>query len=200
MLDGDLTVIYNTAGQYSSTESDFSRRWISRGIHGVRSVIGFPGLWSPGSTTNLVALPGFDLERVQRISEELEPDRIIVGIGKPGLLAHEWLYERNKQVADQLIGTRGGHIFEYEALDPQETIRAVCAAVKHVGGNVVIAPFNSKISTLAVGLIATGRPEWQVCYAPALIYNKDYATASDIFLCYSLKDLYKLANDVIGLG
>lgn len=183
------TIVYNAAGQYSPGEADEGRRWISRGIQCVRSVLGYPGLWSPGESTTLIALPGFDLERVHRVVEEIEPHQVLVGVGRPSKAEHEWLYGRNRAVAEQLLSTRPGRIFEYQTLDPLSVASAVLEAVGAVADNVLIAPFNSKISTLALGLLALRHPSWQVCYAPALVYNLDYATASNEFMHFEYSEL-----------
>lgn len=193
----DLTFVYNVAGQYSGND-EVTQKWISRGIHEVRSVIGYPGAGSPGEPTALVALPGFDMERVARIVEEIEPERLLVGIAKPSKDRHEWSDERNRQIAHDLLGTRNGTVFEYPALDPFATVQAVVEITRDIVGNVLLAPLNSKISTVAVGVLAHLRPQWQVCYAPALIYNLSYATRSDGFLACTLGELRRHASASLG--
>ncbi|MFP5514661.1 MAG: hypothetical protein ACLGJC_16460 [Alphaproteobacteria bacterium] len=178
--------VYNVAGKYSG-DDDPADKWISRGIHQVRSVIGYPGTWSPGEHTTLVALPGFDSERMRRMVEEIEPDRLIVGIARPAGERHAWSAEKNRGIAEQLLSTRKGTTFDYPALDPFGAVDAVVRELQDVKGNVLLAPLNSKISTAALGVLARKRPEWQVCYAPAFIYNLSYATPSDCFLTCSLQ-------------
>ena len=187
----NVTFIYNQADKYSSNERDIGRKWLSRGIHGVRSVIGYSGLWSPGDSTTLVALPGFDLERVKRIAEELEPEHLLVGIAKSHNPDHNWMDERNRQVADQLAALRRGNVFEYDALSLENTASTLFAELAEIRGNIVIAPLNSKVSTLAVGLLALNNPKWQVCYAPALVYNIYYSTPSPRFLMFSWREAEK---------
>jgi hypothetical protein len=184
----DMTVVYNVAGQYSGSDAP-KDKWVSRGIHEVRSVIGYPGSWSPGEQTTLIAIPGFDPERMHRIVEEIEPDRLIVGIACPVGEHHSWSEEKNRRIAAQLLSTRKGTTFDFPALDPMGAVKAIIDATADVRNNVLLAPLNSKISTLALGVLARCRPEWQVCYAPALIYNVSYATASDSVIMCSLADL-----------
>lgn len=181
----DLRLVYNVAGQYSG-EDEPSKKWLSQGIQEVRSVIGYPGSWSPGEQTTMVALPGFDPERMRRMVEEIEPEQLIVGIARPVGRHHAWSAEKNRGIAEQLLTTRHGTTFDYPALDPFGAIDAVIQVLRGVKTNVLIAPLNSKISTAALGVLARGRPEWQVCYAPAFIYNLTYATASDCFLTCTL--------------
>jgi len=85
----DLRLVYNVAGQYSGDDEP-AKKWISQGIHEVRSVIGYPGNWSPGEPTTMVALPGFDPERMRRMVEEIEPEQLIVGIACPVGMHHAW--------------------------------------------------------------------------------------------------------------
>ena len=181
-----LRLVYNVASQYSGDDAP-ADKWISRGIHQVRSVIGYPGAWSPGEPTTLVALPGLDSERMQQMVEEIEPDQLIVGIACPVGEHHTWSADRNRRIAEQLLTTRKGTTFNYPALDPFGAVDAVIRVIRDVKGNVLLAPLNSKISTVALGVLARERPEWQICYAPAFIYNLSYATPSDFFLTCSLK-------------
>jgi hypothetical protein len=184
----DLQLVYNVAGQYSGDDEP-AKKWISQGIHEVRSVVGYPGDWSPGEQTTMVALPGLDPERMRRMVEEIEPEQLIVGIACPVGGHHAWTAEKNREIAEQLLTTRNGTTFDYPALDPFATIDAVIRVLRDVKSNVLLAPLNSKISTAAVGVLARMQPEWQVCYAPAFIYNITYATSSDCFLTCTLKAL-----------
>ena len=184
----DLKLVYNVAGQYSGDDSP-ADKWISKGIHEVRSVIGYPGAWSPGEQTKLVALPGFDAERMRRMVEEIEPDQLIVGIACPIDERHAWSAEKNRGIAEHLLFTRTGTTFDYPSLDPFGAIDAVIDVLLDVKCNVLLAPLNSKISTAALGVLARAKPEWQVCYAPAFIYNLSYATPSDNFLTCSLNKI-----------
>lgn len=181
----DLQLIYNVAAQYSGDDETHSK-WISRGIREVRSVIGYPGTWSPGEPTTLVALPGFDTERMRRVVEDVEPDRLIVGIACPTGERHPWSAEKNRLIAERLLATRDGHTFDYTALHPLAAIDAVLAQARDLTGNVLLAPLNSKISSVAIAALARRRSDWQICYAPALVYNPNYATPSDTFLTCSL--------------
>jgi hypothetical protein len=184
----NLRFVYNIAGRYSG-DDDVSTKWISRGIHDLRSVIGFPGERSPGEPTTLVALPGFDSERMRRVVEEIEPEHLLVGISCTYTERHAWSAEKNRDIAAKLLNTRDGGVFEYAALDPFAAVDAVIDATRNVQGNILIAPLNSKISTVAIGVLARRRKEWQLCYAPALIYNLDYSTRSDCFLSCTMTEM-----------
>lgn len=192
----DLRLVYNVASKYSGDDKP-ADKWISRGIHQVRSVIGYPGAWSPGEQTTLVALPGFDSERMRRMVEEIEPDQLVVGIACPAGQHHAWSEMKNRGIAKELLATRLGTTFDYPALDPCGAVDAVISVLRDVRGNVLIAPLNSKISTAAIGVLARGRPEWQICYAPAFIYNLSYATPSDCFLTCSLKAVTEYVRSAI---
>lgn len=184
----DLTLIYNVAGAYSGDDKP-EEKWVSRGIHEVRSVIGYPGSWAPGEHTTMVAFPGFDPERMRHMVEEIEPDQLIVGIACPVGERHVWSAEKNRGIAGQLLQTRNGYTFDYPALDPLGAVDAVIDVLRETTGNVLLAPLNSKISTAALGVLVRLKPEWQICYAPAFIYNLKYATPSDCFLTCSLETI-----------
>ncbi|MDH7971281.1 hypothetical protein QH494_03735 [Sphingomonas sp. AR_OL41] len=184
----NIKLVYNVAKAYSGDDEP-TDKWVSRGIHEVRSVIGYPGGWSPGEQTTVVALPGFDPERMRRIVEEIEPDQLIVGIACPVGAHHSWSEDKNRQIAQQLLSTHKGAAFEYPALDPIGAVQALLDATRAIRNNVLLVPLNSKISTAAIGALARQKPEWQVCYAPALVYNLSYATASNCFLACSLTEI-----------
>jgi hypothetical protein len=181
----DLFLVYNVAGAYSGDDTP-EEKWVSRGIHEVRSVIGYPGAWSPGEPTKMVALPGFDPERMRRMVEEIEPEELVVGIACPIGERHAWSAEKNRGIAEHLLQTRKGTTFDYPALDPLGALDAVIDLLRSTTSNVLLAPLNSKITTAALGVLARLQPEWQICYAPAFIYNLNYATSSDCFLTCSL--------------
>ena len=193
----NLDLVYNVAAQYSGDDETHSK-WISRGIREVRSVIGYPGSWSPGEPTTLLALPGFDTERMRRLVEDVEPDRLIVGIACPTGNRYPWSAEKNRLIAQKLLSTRDGHTFDYPALNPLAAIDAVVAQARDLSGNVLLAPLNSKISSVAIAALARRRSDWQVCYAPALVYNPDYATPSDAFVTCSLAEITTHVDEVLG--
>ncbi|MHA3791985.1 hypothetical protein [Sphingomonas sp. YL-JM2C] len=195
----DLLLIYNLAGTYSGDDTP-EEKWVSRGIHEVRSVVGYPGAWSPGEPTKMIALPGFDPERMRRMVEEIEPDQLVVGIACPIGERHVWSAEKNRRIAEQLLQTRKGATFDYPALDPLGAIDAVIDVLRDTTSNVLLAPLNSKITTAALGVLARLRPEWQICYAPAFIYNLKYATPSDCFLTCSLDKIRAHVSSRIGAG
>ena len=192
----DLTLLYNVASQYSGDDKP-EEKWISRGIQEVRSVVGYPGAWSPGERTTLVALPGLDTDRMRLMVEEIEPDELVVGIACPADEHHSWTAERSRTIAEQLLSTRKGATFDYPALDPFGTIDAVIQALHNVTGNILLAPLNSKVSTAALGILARHQTMWQVCYAPAFVYNLSYSTPSDSFLTCSLDAIKRHVASVV---
>lgn len=137
----------------------------------------------------MVALPGFDPERMRRMVEEIEPDQLVVGIACPVGERHVWSAEKNRGIAAQLLQTRKGATFDYPALNPLGAVDAVIEVLRNTTSNILLAPLNSKISTAALGVLARSKPEWQICYAPAFIYNLNYATPSDSFLACSLETI-----------
>jgi hypothetical protein len=84
---------------------------------------------------------------------------------------HPWSAEKNRLIAERLLATRDGHTFDYPALHPLAAVDAVLAQAGDLTGNVLLAPLNSKISSVAIAALARRRSDWQICYAPALVYN-----------------------------
>ena len=90
--------------------------------------------------------------------------------------------------------------FEFSARDPLQVVRELSSAID--GGtdaNVIIAPLNTKLSTLGAGLYALGHPEIQICYAPVRRYiEANYSTSAQELFLVPLSEL--LQSDYRGLA
>lgn len=61
-------------------------------------------------------------------------------------------------------------------------------AEAHANMNLVVAPMNSKISTLGAALAARVNPDIQLCYAPAVTYNfENYSKPCDCAISFTIK-------------
>jgi hypothetical protein len=187
----DVSFIYVSAGQYS-TDKIGDAKWLSKGIADVRSVLGFPGKTLPSQKLHLIVLAGFETERAQRLIERYEPTKISLGVGDPNESISVDHYKVNvafhKKLAEQLGDVEK---FTFSCLHPDSTAKAIREQVaKHPGYNTILAPMNTKLSTVGAGLAAMADNEIQLCYAVATKYNEEnYSTpGKDVYL-FQLKHL-----------
>jgi hypothetical protein len=167
-----VSYLYASAEEYSVGKKD-SEKWLSKGIGEIRSVLGYSGRFLPSRRLHLVVLVGFEHERVNELIRRYEPSFISLGYGEstePGAERHHppnrHGYERVKAVY------ANAEEFIFYCYDPLKTKTIVQhQAKKFSNTNVVVAAFNTKLSTLGAALAALENDSIQLCYAQALIYN-----------------------------
>lgn len=188
----DVTLIYTPAECYSTEGEHF---WLTKGIREIRSVLGYSGMHSPSKTLLLVALTGFEEERVNEIIQNFEPHKLILGkptkqgsindnLNKISLEKYNCVKEKNLSIiVDE---------FEFSCSNILETKMQIDEIVSkyEMDYNIVICPLNNKISTLGVALAGLSKEAIQICYASANQYNiESFSENSDYFIVYNLNEL-----------
>jgi hypothetical protein len=182
----NITFVYTAASQYGS--------WLTRGVKEIRSVLGYPGLLYPSRDLHLVILMGFEVERAARLIQEFEPNLVSIGTATESQSINSVMSALNKSFTDQLLTVfpdRG--LFNFSAIDPTSTLKTILSLAdekkKH---NMVVAPMNTKLSTLGAGLAAIQNHDIQICYAPALLYNSvEYSSPANYCFIFNIDDLVK---------
>ncbi len=145
--------------------------WLSRGVSTIRSVMGFSGYSSPSLPTLLVVLSGFEEERTLNIIEAHEPTKILLGIGDPAISSS--FFHRNCDEQKLALSRSEVENFNFPTNN-------IISCVKILEGilnpfyrthNIVVAPMNTKLSTLAALIIAERHQEIQITYAVPKEYN-----------------------------
>jgi len=172
-----LLLLYNPASEMSET-------WLSRGIRGVRGILGFPGKMVPSKPLHLVIIAGFELERANSVIIDTEPDLISIGRGSlEGSICHEFS-ERNKILVKNLSSFYGDTLstFSCSVNNPYDTIYDIKKYLEKFSNeyNTVITGLNTKISSIGIGLYAIQNDEIQLCYPPVNEYNiESYSSPSE---------------------
>lgn len=183
-----IEFIYAHAKEYSVGDLQ-KDKWLSKGIREVRSVLGFPGDLLPSQRSHLIILVGFETERALSLIRECEPAAISLGLpdgSEIGTRPHQdtnvYTIQRLKSILDHVDE------FAFKAYDAEETRAVLQSQVrKRIAYNTIIAPMNTKISTLGAALLALDDPSIQLCYAQANIYNyKRYSTPDDDYYLINL--------------
>jgi hypothetical protein len=164
--------VYAHAKEYSVGDPP-ERKWLSKGIREVRSVLGFPGELLPSRRTHLIVLAGFEAERALALIQEYEPSLIAIGCGDPSEEGTRGHQQTNEAVVGRLRHVVGDiREFVFPCYDPDGTKAALKQQAESVQGyNTIIAPMNTKISTVGAGCYAIENGAAQLCYGQANMYN-----------------------------
>ncbi len=182
----NICFVYTNAKEYSVGDSP-EQKWLSKGIREVRSVIGYPGRVSPTLPTHLIVLVGFEFERALELVRLCEPSAVSLGISdasEQGAAPH---HTTNQRIHEELRRTLA-HVntFVFKTYDVDATREALLRQVQtQTNVNTVIAPLNTKISTIGAAMLALQDDRIQLCYAPANLYNvKNYSTPGDDYYIF----------------
>lgn len=194
---GSVVLGYASAKEYSIGLPP-EQKWLSKGITDIRSVLGYPGDSLPSRKSHLIVLVGFEYDRAERLIDEYQPHVVSLGFGQLGTetaVAHRTV---NRSVFSRLASKVTQHKeFEFSCTDVGAVERAVSAqALLFPDCNVVVAPMNTKLSTVGVAGAAFRNHEIQVCYASASQYNiEGYSEPGDDCILTALSpDFWKGAS------
>lgn len=193
-----VTLAYATAREYCP---DVARenKWLSYGVSDVRSVLGYPGEVLPGRQNHLIVLVGYEASRASELVRTYEPDIVSLGYGAPGSgteSANEGSSQFFAKLLRETIATYCSvNEFTFASNDPINTRDSVLDQVKSTPScNHIVAPMNTKISTVGAALAAIQNQSIQLCYARALKYNtSNYSSPGEN--CY-LMDLSALLKTI----
>lgn len=176
-----ISCCYVNASEYAWDEPEQQKKWLSRGLRNeVRTILGYAGNMVPSKKTHLIVIVGYEYERAVQIIESMEPDAISLGYGGPT----DAVTEKNKEANEQFARLVRKVTVYYEDIpdfvipcdNPYELRDRLLHKIEEIGNNynIIIIPMNNKISTVGVALACQKRPDIQLCYAPARVYNYQY--------------------------
>lgn len=179
----NVQFLYTPAKEYDPG-NEKSLKWLSKGLSGVRSILGYPGELMPSLKNELVVLVGFEVERTVKLIEAFEPHYLSFGLGldEPVNEEHKVINEQKHKRLSLLHPNAKSFIFS--PTNPYFVRNKILElAAEKTDRNIIVSPMNTKLSTLGVALAVFANPRIQICYAPAAIYNvHNYSTPRDV--CY----------------
>lgn len=189
-----INIIYTTVDEYSVGEHN---GWLSKGVKEIRNVLGYSGNMIPSKPLHLIVLVGLENERIEKIIEEYEPNKITIGQCTKESSFYDNISELNKKHysdVDNFIKKVTSYLsdseeFEFSCSIPEDTYMCLSEIVdKNKEYNNIIIAGNSKISTLGVMKLALENENLQLCYAQPVEYNIDsYTRGVKEFKYYEIK-------------
>lgn len=189
LKDGRKNVVflYNPAKEYDPG-TPYEEKWLSKGVDRVGSVLGFSGNLLPSKRNHLLVLVGFEVNRAAGLIDVFEPSSMSFGYGDQSSFSEE--HRKVNQAKHKKLSIRysGAEHFEFSPSDAHAVCKKILEqAAVHSNKNLIVAPMNTKISTLGCALAASENTSIQLCYASAVTYNSEnYSYPSDrcvVFQC-----------------
>jgi hypothetical protein len=187
-----VVLAYTVADEYSVGLQP-AEKWLSKGITDIRSVLGYPGDSRPSRKSHLIVLVGFEYDRAERLIDEYQPHIISLGFGELGTATAAQHEQVNRLAFAQLARKVSKYKeFEFSCVDVSAVERSISLqASLFPDCNVVIAPMNTKLSTVGVAGAAFRNNEIQICYASASQYNiEGYSRPGDSCILATLPSEY----------
>ncbi len=171
--EDSVLLCYNDAEDYSYNEKNPEKKWLTKGVKSIRSILGYPGLLDPSKRNHLVILFGFEGERTRRLIDIFEYDIVSLAFGsKTESISDSHQHQNEERHRKMLKFYPHAKELEISLIDANRTKLQIHQYLDDFSGyNTVIAPMNNKISSIGSGLAAIDRPEIQLCYASANQYN-----------------------------
>lgn len=191
----EVTLCYVPADRYSdctgNSNTNTNDIWLSKGVNGIRTILGYAGSFSSLKKTLLIVLVGFEKERAEILINSFEADKLYLGSVPPQESHTEELSAINKANFVRLVSIVGEcNVFEFSCRDLQQTHDRLKTIIETniEDFNIIISPMNNKLSTLAVANIAFEYPDVQVCYASTNQYNTEaYSSPADKVILFDFE-------------
>lgn len=185
-----INLIYNGASEYSE--------WLSKGCKDIRNVVGYPGFFNPSYKDHMIILTGFEKERATQLVELFEPDILSIGNGsEPTDENHLDTMCEMKKEFDAWFSNLGTswEPFDFSCSNIQSTMEKISIEInKSDNKNIILVPLNTKLSTIAVALIALQNEKIQVVYPVPEVYNTIYSKPSENFTVIDLKEIVEFCK------
>jgi len=185
-----VSICYTNVKEYSYNVKDTSEKWLTKGVGDVRNIIGYPGYINPSRKNHLIILFGFEVERTIRIIEKFEPDFVSIGYASENTSTNQEHFKINQQRHQELGNNYPNlNVFTTSLVDPYQTKLDLLAQIeKFPNTNIIIAPMNTKLSTLGAALAFESNQDIQLCYVKANLYNSEgYSLTGDTFYFFKIQ-------------
>lgn len=183
----NVLFVYNPSQKYAD--------WLSKGCKEIRNVMGYPGFSNPINKDHMIILTGFEKERATQLVEEFEPDYLSIGNGvEPTNINHQCKMDSFKEEFEKWFNNLSirWNPFTFSCSNIESSINSLETLIDNIPykeRNIQIVPLNTKLSSIATGIIAINNPNIQVIYPIPEAYNIQYAKPSEDAIVLDLKEL-----------
>lgn len=159
----------------------YAEDWLSRNALSPRLLLKRSGVALPSRKTFIVALSGFDSERLAQLVERYEPTKCIVGRQTGDQLKNT---ERNTGFDSAFIKQKEIEIFDFDCYDASDEAlnRLLERLPKEIWEefNVIGASLGPKPSAITMFKLTQIHPEMGLVYIPSGEYNINYSAGIDL--------------------
>lgn len=176
-------VLHFLAEKKITTEFSYFRplrygSYLSRDAKSPNFVLKRSGIAYPDQPTCILALSGFDEERLLQLKQRYEPRKMLIGhqVG-------EQLDNKKRNLLSTCEPSDGDVYFEFDCFDiSSKAIAFLCEKIDSLDEphNVIAASLGPKPSALTLFLLTQIRPEVGLVYIPAGDYSPDYSSGIDV--------------------
>jgi hypothetical protein len=155
-------------------------KWLSKGIYKIRSILGYPGDFSPHKRGHVVALSGHEKDRLMEIIEYLEPERLSIS----GEMENSSVVLGANTISSQVAEELRSRIALNECQSFGFTANSISGTVKGLEGldmdleteNVTLVAMNTKLSFTGAACFALKHRSIRMVYGVPLEYNTKYTS------------------------
>lgn len=159
----------------------YTQSWLSRNSQSPRLILKRSGIALPGKKTCIIALAGFDHERLAQLIERYEPIKCFVGRQTGNQLDNP---SRNTGFNEMFVNQKEVTVFDFDCYDASnEAVQRLLAQlpIKMWGNyNVIGASLGPKPSAITMFKLTQIHPEMGLVYIPSDEYNPDYSSGIDL--------------------
>ena len=197
-----VLVKYIAAPEYGyatqSPKLEESARWLSQGVRDIRSIIGFPGIFSGEKAGHLIALAGHEEGRLMEIVEYVEPRKLSIGSGEVGSSTTAGADEYSRHVVQALrsrVPVPGIETLGFRSDSVRDVYDSLLRVRLDFGSeNVSLTAMNTKLSFVGAALFALRERRVRVVYAVPEKYNPFYCTGVGKAFCFDVTELINQAT------
>lgn len=157
--------------QFAYTAPQKYGSWLSRDYHMAHNLLGFGGGFISGGNRNLMCLVGYEANRALAVIETAEPSSVILALGS--IPTRSEFDKRNRTSVLEVLGSNNFRIEQINVTDPQICLNDLSRILKaqHPAASFHIAPFNTKLSCVAVYALWLKNPSIRIWNALPERYN-----------------------------
>lgn len=181
--------IYHHPGSYT-------KDWLSRNSQSPRLILKRSGIALPGKKTCIIALAGFDHERLAQLIERYEPIKCFVGRQTGNQFGNS---SRNTGFNEAFIKQKEIELFDFDCYNASDMAVQLLLLLlprdiweKY---NVIGASLGPKPSAITMFKLTQAHPEMGLVYIPSGEYNPEYSSGIDLDKTSHGK-ISKLSHDI----